>query len=135
MTVAIPLSERRYIQTTDAHPKDVLGVGKRTSLGLPRHVRVLAHAPMTPWPRPGTLITTACDRCHAIDVRTTGLVVVDRADYVLGDDGRCGACHLPPSPYRGYLEEIGTGPRNALVEDLETGERYVRPFRGLQRTH
>lgn len=27
----------------------------------------------------------------------------------------------------------GRGPRNVLVERVETGERYVRPFRGLRR--
>ena len=28
---------------------------------------------------------------------------------------------------------LGDGPRNVLIEDVETGERVVRPFRGLRK--
>ena len=63
-----------YLLTTEADPRDVLGLGKRRRLAEPRLVVVLA---------------------------------------------------------RGSFK--GGGPaRNVLVEDVFTGERFVRPFRGLR---
>jgi hypothetical protein len=40
--------------------------------------------------------------------------------------------------WRGGLWKVlvrwqGSGPRNVLIENVETGERIVRPFRGLRR--
>ena len=39
------------------------------------------------------------------------------------------------SPYPSHARCVGygQGPRNVLLEDVETGERVVRPFRGLRK--
>ena len=66
---------RTYLLTTEADPRDVLGLGVRRRLDKPRRVRVLAHG-----------------------------------------------------------KPFDRGPRrNVLLEDVETGERLVRPFRGLRK--
>jgi hypothetical protein len=134
---AVALADRRYELRSDADPRDVLGLGRRYRRQSPRRLRVIRAARSVSavgWPTSRTLTTTACDQCGAIDVRGDGLVLVDRGDYLYGDEGRCGSCNLNAAPTRGWLEELGDGPRNVLVEDLDTAERFVRPFRGLTRT-
>jgi hypothetical protein len=150
MAAAVPLADRRYLQTAEPDPRDRAGVGRRRRLQEPREVRVLALAVACtsgPYPPGGTLDTSACGTCGALDVRPIGPgePLIDRGDYLLGDEGYCGACGGDrfAAFYTGFSSRwvdsitgythLDLGPRNALVEDLATGARYVRPFRGLRR--
>lgn len=62
-------------------------------------------------------------------------------DVTIGEDSYCGACGAMwiPGTDTGHRPMNGWQPggrptiRNVLIEDVETGERVVRPFRGLRR--
>jgi hypothetical protein len=62
-------------------------------------------------------------------------------DETLGDESYCGSCGAMWTEHRpaGHHSVDGWRPggrpviRNVLIEDVETGERVVRPFRGLRR--
>ena len=63
-------------------------------------------------------------------------VVAPAATFVCRD---CGTINPPADPgltcglCGGWRQVRRGAPRNVLIEDVETGERIVRPFRGLRR--
>jgi hypothetical protein len=86
---------------------------------------------------PYTFVATCCG--HAV---STAVISDPRTfDDYLGEDSYCGSCGAQWTESRpaGHVCLDGWQPggrpvmRNVLIEDTQTGERVVRPFRGLRK--
>lgn len=75
--------------------------------------------------RSGDPYSAVCDECGSIlfpAINSRGWVPICR-------------CTGDPIEFNPGRRQHGTAPRNVLIEDVETGQRVVRPFRGLRVHH
>lgn len=74
--------------------------------------------------RAGEPYSAVCDEC--------GSIIYPAIDPAKGWVPNC-VCTGDPVQFNPGRRQHGTAPRNVLIEDVETGERVVRPFRGLRK--
>ena len=86
---------------------------------------------------PELFVAQCCGHIAVLDV----IQGTSPLDETLGDDSYCGSCgeRWTESRPAGHVSVNGWQPggrasvRNVLIEDVESGERVVRPFRGLRK--